>query len=419
MTVNSTTASMNEDSVDNSSIYENVSADSTFDNFEEEITPNPDGQGDEDDWGATEDDDSSGQVEDKLGAEELKLLNDSDGEEVEEKAVVKEEEVEEAEEIVEATEEEKLAQASEDAGKKLRIKIGDDHFSLDSNAKLKVKVDGQNEEVSVQDLINNYSGKTAWDKKFTEIGNEKKTLTQKVQEVEQREASINASLKPIFDLLKDPMKDPFEALELLVDMTGQDSYAFYKRSLETRLDELVNLSQMSDVEQKAYFLEKQNERLLKSSEKRNQSDRESQQSKQLRDQVDQIRQAYGVSVDQYSEAFDELRSLMPDAKMTHQQIVDYASIKPLSPKIEKILQPYKDEINDSDYWGVVTSLARNLRDKKFTEQEITKLVKDEYGISAPVKELNTKLNIGKNKQPQKKIEEEQSDRILSFDDLID
>lgn len=418
MTVNSTTGAMNEATVNNEEIYENAPA-TTFDDLDEEVTPNQDGSNDDDAWGDEEEGKQA--PEDKLGSEELKLLNDSDGseEEAPKKKEEPKEEIQTEEEPAEQTEEEKLAEASAEAGKKLRVKIGDDHYSLDSNAKLKVKIDGQNEEVTVQDLINNYSGKVAYDKKFTEIGNKNKELVQKEQQLKHQVASIEAKLAPIFDVLKDPLKDPFEALELLVDISGNDSYDFYKRSLNARVDELVKLSQMSETEQEAYFLKLQNERLLKSNEKRTKSEQEALQSKQLRDHVDQLREAYKVSVDQYSEAFDELADLLPGQKLTHQQIVDYASLKPLSPKIEEILKPYADEIDDSDYWSVVTHLSRSLRDGKLSEQQIQKIVKDEYGIKAPVKELNTKLNIGKNKTPPKKEETPKNDAFESFDDLED
>jgi hypothetical protein len=416
-----TTESMNEATVetDNSNIYENVEETMTFDNLDEEVTPNETGSTDEDDWGAEPE--GRKVQEDELGSEELKLLNDSDGKEDKEKKEEKKEEEKEdvqeddGEDKEELSEEEKITQASEN-GKKLRIKIGDDHYSLDSSAKLKVKIDGNNEEVTVQELINNYSGKTAWDKKFTEIGNEKKTLQQEKQQLVQEREAFSGRIKPIMDIINDPLKDPFEALELLVDMTGQDSYAFYKRSLEARLDELVNLSQMSDVEQKAFFLEKQNDRLLKSTEKRKAAELEAQKSNQLRAQVDQIRQAYGVSVDQYSEAFEELQTLLPGKQFTHQDVADWASLKPVTPKIEQILEPFRDEINDSDYSGVVTSLSRSLRDGKMTEQQIQKIVKEEFGIPAEVKELNTKLNIGKNKKPAQK-EEIPADRFETFDDF--
>jgi hypothetical protein len=425
MTVNTTTGAMNEAegaSFDNSDVYENADASQSFDNWDEAADDQPGAttfDDEEEDSEESEDDDG----EEKLGSEELKLLNDSDGKgpkkEKKEEEESEEEESEEASE--ESEEEEKSIEKAPDAqGKKLRIKIGDEHFSLDSSAKMKVKIDGQNEEVTIQDLINNYSGKQAWDKKFTEIGNDKKSLVQEKQMVERQKGEIKDLLGPVISTIKDPLKNPMDAIIHLaekLDTTGDLAYAIEKRMLEANLDTLVELSAMSDDQQRAYFLEKQNARLLKSSERRIQSEQETAKSNQLRGHVDQLREAYKVSVEQYSEAFEELKRLPNAANVTHEHVVDWASLKPLVPQVEDILKPFVDEINDSDYSGIVTSLSRSLRDGKLSKQEIQKMVKEEFGVPAEVKKLNTKLNIGKKKVS--KEPEVKTGVLESFEDLVD
>lgn len=430
MTVNTTTGAMNEAEVtfDNSDIYTNADAAMTFDDLgsdmDEETVEAPKSFDEEDEDEEVETEESD---EEELGSEELKLLNDSDGKgpkkEEKKKEEKKEEESEDEGESEESEEEKDITKAAADEkGKKLRIKVGDDYYSLDSNAQMKVKIDGQNQDVSIQDLVNHYSGKVAWDKKFTEIGNEKKTLMAQKQVLESEKYEMKQVFQPAIDAIKDPTKNPNEALILLaekLDSTGELAYAIEKRLLEANLDTLVELSTMSEVEQNAYFLKKQNERLLKSSEKRKMSELEAQKSNQLRAQVDQIREAYGVSVDQYSEAFEELRSLLPDRKdLTHEHVVDWASLKPITPQIVKVLEPFADEINDADFSGIVTHLSRSLRDGKMSIEQIQKIVKEEFGVPASVKELNTKLNIGKKKSPAKEPEAK-SDKFESFEDFED
>jgi hypothetical protein len=105
------------------------------------------------------------------------------------------------------------------------------------------------------------------------------------------------------------------------------------------------------------------------------------------------------------------------ANVTHEHVVDWASLKPLVPQVEDILKPFVDEINDSDYSGIVTSLSRSLRDGKLSKQEIQKMVKEEFGVPAEVKKLNTKLNIGKKKVS--KEPEVKTGVLESFEDLVD
>jgi hypothetical protein len=433
MTVNTTTGAMNDAEKmggDTSAIYENADGSKTFDSFDDEESDDTPIFGEkEDDWGAEDDEDDSEDGKEKLGSEELKLLNDSDGSEKKEKKETKKEEKkaesedDEDEESEESDDDEtpEIEKAPDTQGKKLRVKIGDEHFSLDSNAKMKVKIDGKNEEVTVQELLNNYSGKQAWDKKFTEVGSEKKQILQEKQTLQYEKQELKSFMQPVIDIIKDPLKNPIDAFIHIaekLDTTGELSYAIEKRLLEANLDTLVELASMNEEQQEAYFLKKQNARLLKSSEKRIESERETSKSNQLRSQVDKIRETYGVSVEQYSEAFDELKGLLPDNKtLTHEHVVDWASLKPITPQVEEILKPFLDEIDDSDYSGIVTSLSRSLRDGKLSKEQIQKIVKDEYGVPTEVKQLNTKLNIGK----KKKVEEpeEKSDRIDTFDDMDD
>lgn len=424
--VNSTTQAQNDAAFDNSDIYSNVEESMTFDNLDDSDSDEPissenDGE-DEDE--EQEDEESEEEGGEKLGSEELKLLNDSDGkggekDKKKEKELDEEEEEEESEEG-EAEETEEKPDAKVDS-KKLRLKIGDEYHSVESNATVKVKIDGKNTEVPMQELINNYSGKIAYDKKFTEVGELKKQNVQREQQLRNRETQIDSLLAPIVQTMKDPLKDPTEALIFLaekLDKTGELAATIEKRMLEANLERLVELSTMTEAEQEAHLIKKQNERLLKANEKRKLEESEISKSNQLRSHVDKIREAFGVTVDQYSEAFDELKSLLPDSSLTHEQIADWASQKPHHLTVQQILAPYQDDLDETDYSGIVADFSRSLRDGKLTKEQIQKIVKSEYGVAPVVKKLNNKLNIGKKtgKVPPKKDSDEQ-DRIESFDDL--
>jgi hypothetical protein len=424
--VNNTTAAMNEaeSGFDNSDIYSNVDETMTFENLDSEDSDEPiSKEDDEEEEEESEEEESEEEEGEKLGSEELKLLNDSDGKDKKEPKKEKElDEEEEEEEGTETEEQEEKPDAKVDA-KKLRLKIGDEYHSVESNATVKVKIDGKNTEVPMQELINNYSGKVAYDKKFTEVGELKKQNLQREQLLKTRETQIDSLLSPIVKTMKDPLKDPTEALIFLaekLDKTGELAATIEKRMLEANLERLVELSTMTEAEQEAHLIKKQNERLLNANEKRKLEESEISKSNQLRSHVDKIREAYGVTVDQYSEAFDELKSLLPGSSLTHEHIADWASQKPHHSTVQQILAPYQDDLDETDYSGIVADFSRSLRDGKLTKEQIQKIVKSEYGVPPVVKKLNNKLNIGKKtgKVPPKKDSDEQ-DRIESFDDLDD
>jgi hypothetical protein len=370
--VNNTTAAMNEaeSGFDNSDIYSNVDETMTFENLDSEDSDEPiSKEDDEEEEEESEEEESEEEEGEKLGSEELKLLNDSDGKDKKEPKKEKElDEEEEEEEGTETEEQEEKPDAKVDA-KKLRLKIGDEYHSVESNATVKVKIDGKNTEVPMQELINNYSGKVAYDKKFTEVGELKKQNLQREQLLKTRETQIDSLLSPIVKTMKDPLKDPTEALIFLaekLDKTGELAATIEKRMLEANLERLVELSTMTEAEQEAHLIKKQNERLLNANEKRKLEESEISKSNQLRSHVDKIREAYGVTVDQYSEAFDELKSLLPGSSLTHEHIADWASQKPHHSTVQQILAPYQDDLDETDYSGIVADFSRSLRDGKLT-----------------------------------------------------
>jgi hypothetical protein len=413
--LNETTGAMNDAQMgtDNSNVYLNGNPEATFDNLEDFSEQDHKQAVDED---AKKTSDKKKEKDENL-SEELKLLNDSDGEEVKEKKEDKKEEKKEEEDDKEEIKEE-VKEGEDKKGKKLKVKVGDELFGLEPDATIKVKVDGKNQEVTVQELINNYSGKVAYDTKFNEIGTQKKEVEQKFKQLEQTKSVIKSQIEPIIEIIKDGTRDPYEAVMHIVDMVGGDPYTIFRRSLESRLGELENLLDMSEVERKNYFLEKQNEFLLKSTEKRTKSYESEQKLNQYAAQVDQIRQAYGVSEDQFVNALDELVELgFKESDIKDEFIAEWAAIKPYKSEVEELLQPYLDEIDDAEYGNIVSTLSRNLMAKKVTKDQVAKYLQEAYEVPSELKSLNQKIQ-KPGPKPASHLSESQGS-IETFDDLLD
>lgn len=408
--LNETTGAMNDAQMgtDNSNAYLNGNPDESFDNLQDFS---------EEDHKQEVEEDAKKTADKEKVSEELKLLNDSDGtEDKKEKKEEKKEEKEEEDSEEEVKEEAK--EGEEKKGKKLKVKVGDELFGLEPDATVKVKVDGKNQEVTMQELINNYSGKVAYDTKFNEIGTQKKEIEGKFKQLEQTKSIIKSQIEPIIEIIKDGTRDPYEAVMHIVDMVGGDPYTIFRRSLESRLGELENLLDMSDVERKNYFLEKQNEFLLKSTEKRTKSYESEQKLNQYAAQVDQIRQAYGVSEDQFVDALDELVELGFDEKEVKDEfIAEWAAIKPHKVEVEALIEPYLDEIDDAEYGNIVSTLSRNLMANKVTKEQIAKYLQEAYEVPSELKSLSQKIN-KPGPKPASHLSQSQ-EGIETFDDLLD
>jgi hypothetical protein len=398
----------------------------TFDNFDDAEISAPDS---DEDWTADV-------PEPKAKDEGIKVLDDTevdgDGKVVKEEGKKSEKKEAKKEEKEESEEEEGEAPLKENdpneikqnkESKKIRMRMADGElYNIDSDSTLKVKVDGELVDVPVQELLNNYSGKTAWDKKFTEIGKEKKVLETErntlTKQKEQLLTHLNEALGPI----KDKNKNPLDSLLYLVEMSGEDPYAAYRRIMEANLDEISSLMDMTEVERELHFHKKKDELHSNVQKKRQDKLQKEQVFNQTVQKVDALRQSKNVTEDQFVDASEELEEIYKNSGLdantiTDEAIVDYASLKPHIAVVTKLIEPYEENISESKYGDVVAELSRYLRDGKADEATVTKILKRNFSVEEEVKDLNTKV-YQKGQKSGKKVEvgEEDSDGSESFND---
>jgi hypothetical protein len=399
----------------------------TFDNFDDAEISAPD----ENDWSVPE----AEVKESKPKDEGLKVLDDTevdlDGKVVKEegKKEAKKEKKEESfddesEEEEKPLEDQPINEATENKeSKKIRMRMGDGElYNVDSNSTFKVKVDGEMVDVAVQDLLNNYSGKTAWDKKFTEIGKEKKLIEVERNTLTKQKDQLLSHLNEALGPIRDKNKNPIDSLLYLVEMSGEDPYAAYRRIMEANLGELSELIDMSETERELFFHKKKDELHSNVNKKRQDKQQKEQVFNQTVQKVDALRQARNVTEDQFVDASEELEEIYTQSKLdvntiTDEAIVDYASLKPHIAVVKKLIEPYEENISESKYGDVVSELSRYLRDGKADEATVSKILKRNFSVEEEVKDLNTKVYQKGQKAPKKvNVSEKDSDGSESFDD---
>ena len=403
----------------------------TFENFEDIAE---EAEASEDDWSQPEKE----EVKAEKVSEDLKVIKDSqadskgkvikddkqtkieakdeDGEEEE-----SEEDSEEIDEKEEIKAEEKEKEEDDKPKSKLRMKMGNDLYNVTSDATFKVKVDGQTLDVPVQELINNYSGKTAWDKKFTDIGKEKKALEFETSKLTKQKEFLDNHLYNALMPLKDPNKNPIDSLLYLVEMSGEDPYNAYRRIMEANLDELGGLLDMTEIERELYFHKKKDELHSNVAKKRNEVYKKEEAFNQVLQKVNSLRQSYNVSEEAFVDASEELESIYNSSGLdvndiTDEAIVDYASLKPHIDVVKKLVEPYEENISEAKYGDVVAELSRYLRNGDADEKTIKQILARNFSVEEDVKELNSKVYGKSAKAPAKKALSQGSEVFESFED---
>ncbi len=204
--------------------------------------------------------------------------------------------------------------------------------------KFKVKIDGQDVEVTLEELTNGYSGKQAISKRFTEFDKEKKTFQKEKEQILNDQKYVRGEVDELRNSFSTHIeefkkngftsKNPMAALDTLLDKIGVDSYAFNRAAFEHNLPEYAKFFEMSEVEQDAYFVKKENEFFRKKEQTFAERTKQAQsQQERQRQEFDLIKQS-GLSTDSYNLHFDELEAL-GEQDLSVERVLEFARVKPI------------------------------------------------------------------------------------------
>lgn len=356
--------------------------------------------------------------------DQLEDKEDEPKEKEEKKEEKKEEEPKKEDEL----KEEKPKEEHKPKGKSIRVKGEDGETKdVDLDGTVKIKVDGKNEIVSIKDLRDNYSGKVAWENKFSEIQEEKKTLQTEVEDYKKDKQEIVTHLKTISEMLDDEKKNPLDVLHYLVDMTGRDPLDYNKKVMSFMSDEVRNLDDMDDVERDLYWKKKELDAIRNNQAAKEERESTLKAQREKAERVNQLRESQGVTEEQFVQSHHELKSLgYKDEQITPEAIVNYSVMKPNFEKAEAIASEYEDDLSDDQVEELISTVATTFKNypriskQKALEVSLEQLGWD-YEMEEDFKELNEKAG------PQEKEEKksfgsyqygkEPVDAVESFDDF--
>lgn len=292
---------------------------------------------------------------------------------------VKEDEVVKADipAVPEKTEEEKPVAATKKDSKKIKGKLGESEVDFDLETLVPVLIDGKEEMVPLSELRNGFSGTKAITKRFSDLDKEKKTFLKEKSEIESKIEKSKAFYTELEAKLDS--ENPYDALEYLVEKSGKSAYDFkYNKLLPAMMDEVVQMLQMDETGREAYLAKKENEYLKKGRESETQKQKQEQSHKDFVAKVDAMREAHGISEDEYVEAHNEL------AKMGHkgfkpENVVDYVrNLRSVEKSIELIKSIDESKLANKD---IVSSVAETIKENPdLPVEEIAKELKAYWGL---------------------------------------
>jgi len=342
---------------------------------------------------------SEAKGESKKESEENKSepQSESSGEEVE----AKQEESEASEEQIEEI-------------KKLIAKYGDQELEIAANAIFKHKVDGEEVDVELQELLNNYSGKVSYDKKFQEFSSQKKEFEDYKTGYDKEIDQINKYINDFADKLKN--NDALGALQYFAEFSGMKPHEFKSNILSQLTPEIERRAMMSPEELRAEQLSNENEYLLKQQESAQQRVEQEQALKDLELQIANVQEAHGISDEDFKTAYNELLESEYEGEITPASVAEYYVHAAAFSKADEVLSSIDPVLANQD--EVVESLQRIIvENPSFDDNDLMEIVQEVYGS---VKKEASKSVSKKvvDSQPQKKQANTRSkEEFIDWDEL--
>jgi len=145
----------------------------------------------------------------------------------------------------------------------LKAVRGENPYEIPADALFTQKVNGVEEQVSIQDLLTNYSGKVAYDKKFNELGQQRQDLVK-------REATLNDRVDTFLEKSKE---DPLDGLAYLAETSGANPVELIKNLRERLVPNMEEYMNMDETQRELFHRNEELNILKKSQETKSQMER--------------------------------------------------------------------------------------------------------------------------------------------------
>lgn len=276
--------------------------------------------------------------------------------------------------------------------RKFLAQIGDSSIEVPADAKFKHKVDGADVEVTAEELLNNYSGKQAWDKRFSELDKDRQGYKKDLE-------SVNAY---ITEFARRSKENPTDALEYLASSVGLDALEFRKKLKENFVASYGDYAKLSPEERRLRDIEEENAHYRSQRESQSRLRQEEQARRELDLSIKREQESHGIDDSRLELLVSDLRKhggtqnvSMKDVVELHQaykrQDVAFAVLEKLNPEFVtddskflmlESLQAGNSKLTEAELlshatklWGSNVSKSEKAIEKKVAPKKVNEQVK--------------------------------------------
>lgn len=299
-------------------------------------------------------------------------------------------------------------QAAEAAKPKvLKLKNGDADLELPLNLKVPVKIDGKEEEVDVQTLINEYSGKTNFGRKAQELDTERKTFYAEKQE-------LNDGINTLYDFAI-TKKDPMSAVAYLADMLGGDGIKTVMEIQSQMFKEFEELQKLTPEQRAAKQAEDRANLLQKKLDQGKSLEAKKTEQAGIAKRVEAIKTQYSMTDDQFKQVHETLKSMVDPKDLTPELIGQVHQRWQQQDQVDELVA----ELNITDDKAKGILLGEWYKEPKLTKAQIKAIAEQVFKPTASKSKTALEKKLERNgggNSPAPKTQTS-SNEPLTFDDL--
>lgn len=318
-------------------------------------------------------------------------------------------------EEVEAKQEESEASEEQiEEIKKLIAKYGEEELEIAANAMFKHKVDGEEVDVELQELLNNYSGKISYDRKFQEFSTKKK-------EFEEFKNTYDKDIKDIYTVLngfKDKMQnnDAMGALDYFASFAGMKPYEFRENLIRSVAPEVLRISQLSEEQLRNERLQAENDYLVQQKESENAKFQEEQALRELQNEIKQVQEAHSISDEDFQKSYQELLDSDYEGEINPSTVAEYYTHASAFSKAEEVLNVVDSNLISND--ELVESLQKVIvENPDFDDNDLISIVEEVFGNFKKETSKSVSKKVGHLPAQKEQINAQSKENYVDWDDL--
>lgn len=273
------------------------------------------------------------------------------------------------------TEPEEEEQAEEPV-KKITGKAGSKEYELTSDTVFSHKVDGEEVDVTLQDLLNNYSGKTSYDRKFQEFSESKKELETEKNSYQSELESINEYIGNFAQKIQ--QDDAMGALEYFAEFSGMKPYEFRNELVRQLAPEVERRSLLSYEEVENENLRQQNEYLLRQQESAEASRTSEHAKSELGGKIKEMQETHGISDGDFEKSYYELVESNYEGDVTPDVVAEYYVHTQAYSRAESVLETIDTNLRNEQQ--IVENFQRVIvNNPDFDDNDLKEIAEEVYG----------------------------------------